>query len=267
MATSSDRASGPDSASKPNYPIGSVDSALRLLALLAEHPSVRIAEASKRLDVARSTAHRLMQMLQYHGLAQQDPESKSYTAGPVLISLGLQAVRNLDERLTARPYIERLMEEVNETVLFLALQDGGQLLVLDSVEPSRALRVGNRTAMVLPAYASAAGRAILATLPAERIRKLYPSARLPRLHPGTIATRKELMDELELTRERGFAVQRTEIEPDVSAVAAHVPTSRGVAQHAVAITVPASRFTDDDVPRLGVAVMACSAAIAAALPV
>ena len=67
---------------KPIYPIGSVDSAMRLLLMIGERDRVRIAEAAKELGVARSTAHRLMQMLLYHGFVRQDPESKAYVAGP-----------------------------------------------------------------------------------------------------------------------------------------------------------------------------------------
>jgi DNA-binding IclR family transcriptional regulator len=251
---------------KPSYPIGSVDSALRLLLMIGEKQRVRIADASKELGVARSTAHRLMQMLQYHGLVRQDPESKAYTAGPVLISLGLQIVGNLDVRSIARPFVEALVEEAQETVHLLALQQNGEMLCLDSVESPRAVRVGERTGMVMPAFASASGRAILAMLPPERVQELYPGARLPRLHANTVSTRAKLFEELEETRARGFAVQRSETETDVSAVAAPVPDRRGQPSFALTIAVPSSRLEDADIPRLGAAVIRAAEQVGAALP-
>jgi DNA-binding IclR family transcriptional regulator len=250
---------------KPTYPIGSVDSALRLLAMIGEQQRVRIAEASKELNVARSTAHRLMQMLQYHGLARQDPETKAYTAGPVLISMGLNIVRNLDVRAIARPEIEALVEEVGETVHFLAFQPDGDLLVLDSVESPRTLRIGGRTGMVLPAFASASGRALLAAMPPERVRELYPNARLPKLNPGTITKRSDLLAELDEVRERGYAVQRDETEPDISAVGAAVPSRHGEPTYAVTIAMPTSRVSDADVQALGRAATRCAERIAVAL--
>src|SRR5580692_7111858 len=90
--------SAPPVNDKPTYPIGSVDSVLRLLTMIGEREQVRIAGAAAELGVARSTAHRMMQMLAYHGFVHQDPESKAYVAGPRLIGLGLQIVRKLDVR-------------------------------------------------------------------------------------------------------------------------------------------------------------------------
>jgi IclR helix-turn-helix domain len=47
----------------PQYPIGSVDNALKLLLLLGERPEIRLSEATRYLGVAPSTAHRLLAML------------------------------------------------------------------------------------------------------------------------------------------------------------------------------------------------------------
>ena len=73
---------------KPAYPISSVDSALRLLLLVGEQGMLRVADASRALGVGRSTAHRLLSMLQYHGFVQQDPVSRAYLAGPSLFGIG-----------------------------------------------------------------------------------------------------------------------------------------------------------------------------------
>ena len=82
MAQSTERmaARAPDTA--PAYPIASVDRELRVLAMLARQRAVRLTDASRELNVARSTAHQLMRMLQHHGLAMQDHDLKTYVAGP-----------------------------------------------------------------------------------------------------------------------------------------------------------------------------------------
>lgn len=255
--------SDPDGAT-PTYPIGSVDSALRLLLLIGERGQLRVAEASRELDVARSTAHRLLQMLQYHRFARQDPESKAYVAGAALLNLGLQAVRSLDIRTVSRPYLEALVAETQETAHLLAAQ-GTEMSCLDSLESPKAVRVGSRVGMVLPSFASASGRAVLATLPPARVRELYPS-RLPKAGPDTIATRAELERELELARERGYAVQRGQMEADVSAISAAIRDAAGQASFAITIAVPTARLRDEDVPRLGAAAVRCADEIAAALP-
>ncbi|MDP9260691.1 MAG: helix-turn-helix domain-containing protein, partial [Actinomycetota bacterium] len=92
-------------ARRPVYPIASVGNALTLLTLLGERERVRVADAAAELGTARSTAHRLLAMLEYHGFAQQDPATRAYVSGPALIEAGLGALGNLDIRAFARPVL------------------------------------------------------------------------------------------------------------------------------------------------------------------
>jgi DNA-binding IclR family transcriptional regulator len=250
---------------KPIYPIGSVDSAMRLLLMIGERDRVRIAEAAKELGVARSTAHRLMQMLVYHGFVRQDPDSKAYVAGSRLIGLGLQLVRKLDVRKIARPYMEALSGEVAETVHLFALQAEGGVLCIDSVEGPRGLRVGSRTGIVLAAYASSSGRAVLSTLPSEDVTDMYPSTRLPKHEHSPIKLRSELLTILETAREQGFAVQRNESESDVSAISAPIRLGDEAASFALTVALPSSRMSDGDVPVIGEAVTRYAHEVAEAL--
>lgn len=250
---------------KPIYPIGSVDSAMRLLLMIGERDRVRIAEAAKELEVARSTAHRLMQMLVYHGFVRQDPESKAYVAGSRLIGLGLQLVRKLDVRRIAHPHMEALSAEIAETVHLFALQAEGGVLCLDSVEGPRGLRVGSRTGVLLAAHASSSGRALLSTLPTEDLVEMYPSARLPKHGHSTIKLRSELLERLESARKLGYAVQRNESEPDVSAISAPLRIGEEVASFALTVALPTVRLSDSDVPTIGEAVTRYARAIAAEL--
>ena len=123
-----------DGAKPPEYPIGSVDTTLRLLQLFRERPSIGVAEAASRLGVARSTAHRMLAMLVYRGFAVQDPQTRSYLPGPGLVEVGLAAVRSLDVRSVARPVMERLSSEVEETVHLGMLQER-EIVLLDAARP------------------------------------------------------------------------------------------------------------------------------------
>ena len=68
---------------RPSYAISSVDHALRLATMLQLEGELTVSEAAERLDVARSTAHRLLAMLVYRDFAVQT-EQRVYRAGPVL---------------------------------------------------------------------------------------------------------------------------------------------------------------------------------------
>ena len=80
----------------PQYPIESVDNALKVLLLLDERPELRLTEVSEHLGVASSTAHRLLAMLQYRGFVHQDRATKAYRPGPALTRIAFSVLERLD---------------------------------------------------------------------------------------------------------------------------------------------------------------------------
>jgi DNA-binding IclR family transcriptional regulator len=241
----------------PAYPIESVDNALQLLLLFREQSTLRVADASRTLGVAPSTAHRLISMLQYHGFVEQDPRSKAYRAGAALAEIGLAVVRAMDVRTIARPIMERLNSELGETI-HLAVLDRNEVIFLDSVESRYIVRVGSRVGMRLPAHMTALGKTLLSSLPEDRLAVLYPEDRLPGEARASVVNRRALFKALKQIARDGYAVSVGEIESDVAAVAAPILTRSHHAAAAMSVAVPVSRFTDEfaerAVPRLVAAV-------------
>jgi IclR family acetate operon transcriptional repressor len=236
-----------DARVRPAYPIASVDNALRLVSLIGELGQVRVSEAAEALGTARSTAHRLLAMLEYHGFARRDEETKGYAAGPALIEAGLFAVDGLDLRGVARPILEQLCEQVGETVHLVLLQDD-LVVFLDSIETSRGLRIGSRVGRSMPAHCTACGKAILAELSPEALRRLYPHRKLEQMTPQSLSTFKHLELELEAVRERGFATNFGESEDDVAAVAVAVPRQPGMQRASITVSAPLTRMNQDRIP-------------------
>jgi len=241
----------------PAYPIESVDNALQLLLLFREQSTLRVADASRTLGVAPSTAHRLISMLQYHGFVEQDPRSKAYRAGAALAQIGLAVVRAMDVRAIARPVMERLSSDLGETV-HLAVLDRNEVIFLDSVESRHIVRVGSRVGMRLPAHMTALGKVLLALLPTDRLAELYPDEQLPGGAQTSVVNRKALFKSLKRIARDGYGVSVGEIESDVAAVAAPILTRSGHVAAAMSVAVPVSRFSEQfaerAVPRLAAAV-------------
>ena len=227
---------------EPTYPISSVDNALRLLLLFRERKSIRLSDASEYLGVANSTAHRLLAMLVHHEFVEQDPGQRTYVAGPALVEIGLAAVRGMDLRTTARPVLEELAARSGETALLSRLE-GDTVVCLDSIESKKALRVATQAQLTLPAHCTASGKALLALLPREEFRGLYPPrVRLPGPTVKTIRHRAGLERALEEVRERGFATSVEESEEGLSSIAAAVRDSRGRVVAALSVSGPVSRI-------------------------
>ncbi len=228
---------------EPKHPIGSVDNALKLLLMFRDRPRIRVSEASEALGVGRSTGHRLMAMLEYHGFVEQDPQTKAYASGPALREIGLRVVRQMDVRAHVRPYLEQLARAVDETVHLVVL-DGNQILFLDGIESTRTVRTGLRVGISRPAHCTSAGRVLLADLPPGRLRELYPSPRLAPCTLRSVKTRAALERQLAEIRETGYWLNVGESEPDLAAVAMAVRDAQGRARAAIGISVPLARFDD-----------------------
>lgn len=247
MARASDR-QPPAHGTPPQYPIESVDNALRLLLLLGELPKIRLTDASAYLGVASSTAHRLLAMLLYRGFVSQDPVTKVYEPGLALSRLASTALKQFDVRARIRPVLERLNADLDETIHFGRLE-GRQVHFLDSIESTHPVRVSSRVGRALPAHATSTGKAMLSTFSLEELRSLYPAADLEAVTDRSITSRELLERDLETTRRRGYAMSNQESEDGVESVAVPVLSPTGV-RYAVNASLPAHRMAPEVAQRL-----------------
>jgi DNA-binding IclR family transcriptional regulator len=249
----------------PKYPIESVDNVLRLLLMVSQQRQVRVSEASTELGTAVSTAHRLLAMLAHHGFVVQDPDSKAYKAGHVLLRIGLSSVHNLDIRTLLRPFLEELRDETEETVHAAILQ-GNEVMFIDCAESPMALRVTSRVGTLMWAHCTSVGKAWLACESDDFLRGLYPSPKLPAITPDSLTSRAALMTELAEVRRLGYAHNEGESEVGVGSVSAAVCDHSGKPVASISISVPLARMTAERWDLLAKAVQRTSRAIGSTLP-
>lgn len=234
----------------PLYPIESVDNALRILLLFGERSEVRLTEVGAYLGVASSTAHRMLAMLLYRGFVRQDPATRAYRPGPALTGVAFSILQRLDFRAALHPYLERLNAELRETV-HLGMLDGATVRFVDAIESPQGVRVASRLGMSMPASSTSTGKAMLAWLTADELRRLYPGPDLPVLTGRSVRTRAELEEQLEQVRRRGYAVSAEESELGVSSVAVAFASAHLPARLAFNVAVPTSRMEPADQERIG----------------
>jgi DNA-binding IclR family transcriptional regulator len=246
---------------RPTYPLKAVENALVALKFLQERGEVRVAEVADRLGVARSTAHRVLAMLVFHDFATQDAR-RVYRPGPALRTLGDAATTPPDVVTVAHPHLRELGRLVGETVHLMVLQGNGVRFV-DGVEGTQTLRVGSRIGMLLPAHATSGGKALLAELPEEELRALYP--RGVSTGASAVGDLAALRRELDGVRRRGYAVNSEESERGVRAVGVCVRSATGQAVAAAAVAVPSVRWPKRRLTELAAPLAATAVRITAAL--
>jgi DNA-binding IclR family transcriptional regulator len=225
----------------PQYPIESVDNALKLLLLLGQQPQIRLSEATRYLGVASSTAHRLLAMLAYRGFVRQDQVSKAYLPGPSLTGVAFAIFSRIDIQRSAMPIMRSLSEQLRETI-HVGMLDGASVRFVAAVEGPAAVRVASRFGRTMPAHCTSTGKAMLAQLAQAELRQLLPDEQLQRITSHSIGSRTELEAELSRIRERGYAVNREESEEGVASVAVVIPTRAPGLRIALNAAAPQNRL-------------------------
>lgn len=244
----------------PRYPIESVDNALQVLSLFAKHNRLRVKDAATSLGVASGTAHRILGMLLYRGYVIQDPATKAYAPGPMLMRIGVRSIQTSSLRRIAEPHLKLLNEQLDETIQ-LATLHGAHVFFVDAIESSKALKVGSRAGTRQPAHCTSVGKAMLAELARAELLELYPSTRLPRVTPNSIALRSKLLIELDAVRDRGYAVNVGELEDGIGSVGCVIRDRDGHAIAAVGAGAPMSRLDKRRLRQLAEHVVATAAKI------
>ena len=242
----------------PQYPIESVDNALKILLLLGERSELRLTDVAEYLNVATSTAHRLLAMLQYRGFVRQDPRTRAYRAGTALTGVALSILERFDVRAVLHPFVESLSHQFAETA-HLALLVGASVRFVDAVESPQATRVTSRLGNSMPAHCTSVGKAMLAYCTEDELRRLYPDEELGGLTPNSIRTRSALEKELQQVRRRGYATSNEESENGICSVAVAYPPREAPMRLALNVAAPIHRMNSELAGRLAAALKAAVA--------
>src|SRR5580704_8118151 len=240
---------------KSPYRVQVLDRALAALEVLANSSAeCSLAEICSTLKLHKSTAHRLMMVLEQHRLVEKNVDTGRYRLGLKLYEFGSKAFGAIDLRRHARPYLDRLQREISETVFFCMLDDG-QVFYIEKIESQQSVRTACTVASRAPAYCTAVGKAMLAELPDAEVNEIIRRWGLKAITPNTITTTSGLKAELRAIRGRGYAVDNEEKELGLRCVGVAVRGDSGKLLAALSVSGPAFRVTQERVPEIGTAVM------------
>ena len=212
-----------------------------LLAFTDEEPEWGITELSDALNIPKSAVHRVLVNLETRGLLERDDLAEKYRLGLVAFEVGTRAGRRMDLQQVTRPLLEELASQTGETAC-LAILSAGEVLMLDTIESSRALRVSSVSGQHRPVHCSSVGKALIAWLPEYVVAQLAEERGLTGCTPNTITDLERLYQELAAVREQGYALDLEEFEEDLCCAGAPIRDSVGAVVAAISVSGPKSRF-------------------------
>jgi IclR family acetate operon transcriptional repressor len=233
--------------------VQSVDRAVTILEILAGQGEAGVTEIAARLGVHKSTASRLLSVLERRGLTMQLTDRGRYRLGFRVLLLANAAVAHLDITQVSGPVCERLAGAVGETVNVAVLEDDA-VINLAQVRGAAAVSSHNWIGQRTPLHATSSGKVLLAHLgPGQKASFL--SRPLDRFTPATISDAAVLEAQLAEVVADGWAFTVEELEVGLNAVAAPIRSYGGNVIAAISVSGPSYRLAADAVADIAVAVV------------
>ena len=221
----------------PTAQVPAAENTLRILSYLAGRPAPVAASAiARELELPRSTVYHLLTTLAAHGFVLHLREERRWGLGTSAFELAGGYTRQQPLARRGRPLVAALSDRLGESAHLAVMSGGDVLYIVEERAPRRPALVTD-VGVRLPAHLTASGRAMLAALPREQVRALYPdvSAFPDRTGLGP-RTPRELRELLRDVRARGYATENSEIADGLRSVGAAVLDAAGWPVAAVAVT-------------------------------
>lgn len=226
--------------------VQSVERALTILEIVAEHDGISLTEISKSAQLNKATVHRLLSTLISMGYVEQNEKTGHYELTFKLFQLGNNKVEQIDSFKIARRYISELSNLIGETV-HLVIEDNQEVVYIDKFEPSKVLfRMHSRVGKRAPMYCTAVGKALLAHYPDEMIKEVWEHSEIKQLTPHTITDFDVFMEEIARIRSNGYAVDNEENEMGIYCIASVFYNHKGMVEGAFSISIPMVRIHEKD---------------------
>lgn len=211
-----------------------------IVELLMELDGARPTQLAERLDVSPSTVHAHLATLEKKRYVAS--ENGVYDVGMRFMQIN-SYVRNRDPAYgLAKKYTEQITNETGCRVVFVVEEHGkGTYFHVHSGEYSEWGHTEKGAQFDL--HTTAAGKSILANLPAERVDAIVERYGLPQRTEHTIARREELFSELEEVRERGYAINNEEDVRGIRGIGVAVTRESGEVVGAFGIGGPTEKMT------------------------
>lgn len=227
---------------KANHPVTTSQKSIRILEAIYRQKGSTLTELASELDMNKSTVHNHLKTLVDEQLIICD--GGEYQIGLRLLEFGGYAQQQNKLYQIVLPEIERLAEQTGE-IANLVVEEYGRGVYLASEAGNQAIDLNIYPGSRRPLHVTAAGKAILAELPPERVDQIIDDYGLPAETSRSITTREKLEESLDEVRNRGIAFDDEEHIEGLRCVAAPIHSSDGRILGAVSVSSPASQLTDD----------------------
>jgi len=228
---------------RSDYYIESIRRAIQVLnSFTLKESELSITELSKRLNLHKSTIHRIVVTLEDEGLITKDQVSQKYRLGIKLFELGYIVKKNIEIRNYALPIMRELAQKTKESIDLNIILDRKRVSI-EKIESLHDVRQVIQLGKSLPLYCGGSGKALLAFLADEEIDKIIQKERFIPFGPNTITEPIKLKERLKKIRRKGYAVSFEERVLGSASIGVPILDYTGRVVASLSISGPITRFT------------------------
>lgn len=215
---------------------------IQILDLLAERrEGMTVQEISDALAIPQSSAFNLLNTLFESDTLTYERAGKMYALGSKAVKWGFSALESIDVAKLGSESIERLRDEVNETV-FMALRSEDHLVYIAKKDSTRSIRTTALLGSTKPLYCTGLGKAFLTFMNQEEKSELLKKMKLERINQHTITDIHQLNQQIVKFHEQGYAIDDEESELGLYCLAAPIYDYSNEMVAAISVAGPKERM-------------------------
>jgi DNA-binding IclR family transcriptional regulator len=230
--------------------IQSIARASSIMECIAEsNNSISITELSKKVDLHKSTVHRILSTLIELGYVKQNPSNNQYEMTIKMFEIGTSAIKQNDLITLVKPHLEKL-RDVSGEAIHLVVPDKTDIVYVDKVESNQTLRMHSVIGRRSPMYCTAVGKAILSYRSEKEVDEFWDKIEPVQHTEHTLTKLSDFKDELSQIRVTGISYDNEEHEKDIRCVGTALIDYSGSVVGAISISGPIHRMTDEHINKL-----------------
>lgn len=219
------------------------------LLFLATRKSVGVTELAQALDIHKSTAFRILDTFLEANMVEKTKDTQKYKLGPAILKLSEQYYKNFSVIAEAKPLMDRLAEEIRESV-HLCVCANNKAVVIEQTMSDSMLVVNAKIGNSEPLHCSAVGKCLVAFALEEDRTKMLSGITFEAYTDKTICSAQEFNAEIERVRAQGWAIDDSELSEHIRCVAVPVLDKKGSCRYSLGTSGASSRMTQEKLDRI-----------------
>ncbi len=229
--------------------MSSVKRATYIIEVMSHYGPVGVRELARLTNLDKSAVSRILKALEEAEFIMRSGTGK-YILSPKLLEIANLSVRNFAIKERTEGHLQELHRLTRETV-FMGVLLQNDIFYIHKIKSNHPTVKAEELDIIaeigyrVPLYNSSSGKAILAFLDPTKQEQLIKNIVINKVTQKTIISKRQLKEELEITRQRGYAINDEELRDGFRGVGAPVLNFRGEVIGSVTITAPVSRMNEE----------------------